>query len=140
MRDEPQQSHPKHGAVRIDVGVRKPAPTWGLRARGITGYKGVNMLITLTPEIEQALNEYAEKQGTTIESLALGAIREKFPCHQWIRQESRKPKVETLADRLAPYIGVISSSEVVPGGANLSVDGGKKFAQGLLEKRERGRL
>nr|VFJ69398.1 MAG: hypothetical protein BECKDK2373B_GA0170837_12442 [Candidatus Kentron sp. DK] len=86
------------------------------------------MPIPLTPEIEQALNEYAKKQEATIESLALGAIREKFPCHQRIRQTPRKPKAETLADRLAPYVGVVSSSEVVPGGANLSVDGGKKFA------------
>nr|VFJ42663.1 MAG: hypothetical protein BECKFW1821A_GA0114235_100215 [Candidatus Kentron sp. FW] len=87
----------------------------------------MNMLITLTPEIEQALNEHAEKQGTTIESLALGAIREKFPCHQWIQQKSRKPGIETLADRLAPYIGIISSSEVIPGGANLSADDGNLF-------------
>ncbi len=36
------------------------------------------MVITLTPEIEQALNELAEKQRTTIESLPLTAIREKF--------------------------------------------------------------
>jgi hypothetical protein len=93
------------------------------------------MVITLTPEIEQTLNELAEKQGTTIELLALSAIREKIA-----RIKNRKRKVKTLADRLAPYIGVISSSEFVPGGANMSVDSGKAFAQGLLEKRKQGRL
>ena len=36
------------------------------------------MVISLTPDIEQALNELAEKQGTTIELLALKALRERF--------------------------------------------------------------
>lgn len=87
------------------------------------------MVITLPPEIEQTLSELAEKQGTTIEHLALSAIREKFFHH---RSKVGKRNVKTLADRLAPYIGVISSSE----GANMSVDSGKKFAQHLLEEAE----
>jgi hypothetical protein len=43
---------------------------------------------------------------------------------------------ETLADYLADHIGVISSSEHIPGGAQMSKDCGKKFAEGLLRKRE----
>ena len=33
---------------------------------------------SVTPDIEQALNELAEKQGTIIELLALKALRERF--------------------------------------------------------------
>ncbi len=98
------------------------------------------MVITLTPEIEQALNELADKQGTTIELLALTAIREKFLYRRTPKAKAKTRKVKTLADRLAPYIGVISSSEVIPGGANMSADSGKKFSIGLLEKRKQGRL
>ena len=53
------------------------------------------------------------------------------------------PSVEpgkTLADFLADRIGVLSSSEYIPGGAQMSEDCGKKFAQGMVEKRKRGKL
>jgi hypothetical protein len=98
------------------------------------------MVITLTPEIEQALNEYAEKQGTTIELLALSAIREKFLYQETVKEHTNTRKVETLADRLSPYIGIISSSEIISGGANMSVDSSKKFVAGLLQKQKQGRL
>ena len=94
------------------------------------------MVITLTPDLEQLLNQLAEQQGTTVEILALNVIRERFLP----RRKIPKQHIKTLADRLAPYIGSISSREFVPGGANMSVDSGKKFAQGLLEKRKQGRL
>jgi len=42
----------------------------------------------------------------------------------------------SLADYLADHIGVISSSEYVPGGAQMSKDCGKKFAEGMLKKRQ----
>lgn len=86
------------------------------------------MFITLTPEIEQTLNKFANQQGTTIELLVLSAIREKFfPQQLWAHEKPQKREFETLIERLAPYIGTISSSECVPGGANMSVDSGKKF-------------
>ena len=43
----------------------------------------------------------------------------------------------TLADLLEGYIGVIRSSEHIPGGANMSVDTGKQFAEGLWEQYRR---
>ena len=98
------------------------------------------MIITLPFEIEHKLNELADKQGTTIELLALSAIREKFLYPRISKIQNRESKVKTLADRLAPYIGSISSSEFVKGGANMSVNTGKKFADGLLEKRKQGQL
>ena len=36
------------------------------------------MVITLTPELEAALNEAARRQGITPEAVALAALRERF--------------------------------------------------------------
>ena len=49
--------------------------------------------------------------------------------------EGNRPK--TLADFLEGYIGVVHSSENVPGGANMSVDSSKKFAEGLVKQYRR---
>ena len=43
-------------------------------------------------------------------------------------------KPQSLADYWADYIGSLDSSEVVPGGANLSSDTGDKFAELMMEK------
>ncbi len=43
----------------------------------------------------------------------------------------------TLADLLEGYIGAIHSSEHIPDGANMSVDTGKRFAEGLWEQYRR---
>ena len=50
-----------------------------------------------------------------------------------------KKRPETLADfmELDSFIGVVHSSESVPGGANMSVDSSKKFAEGLLKQYRR---
>jgi len=101
------------------------------------------MVITLTPEIEQALNELAEKQGTTIESLALNTLRERLfvPKAKPIRRTTNKQQsAKTLADLLTGYIGVIDSSEFIKGGAQMSINTGKKFTDILLEKRRQGKL
>ena len=42
----------------------------------------------------------------------------------------------TLADFLQGYVGVLHSSEYVPGGARLSEDSGRKFAEGLTAQRQ----
>ncbi len=49
---------------------------------------------------------------------------------------AKKRRPETLADfmELDSVIGILNSSEFVPGGANMSVDTGKKFAALLYEK------
>ena len=49
-------------------------------------------------------------------------------------------EAQTLADFLSDYIGILSSSEFVNGGAHMSENSGKKFTEGLLKKREEGRL
>jgi hypothetical protein len=76
------------------------------------------MTLTLTPEIESALAEEARKQGTTPEVLALDCLRERFVPAAAPAPPAEGP--QTLADFLAGHIGVLSSSEHVPGGAGLS--------------------
>ena len=93
--------------------------------------------ITLTPDLERALSEQARKQGTSPENLALDSLRERFLLSA--------PQVAgegqgSLTDFLANHIGVLSSSEHVPGGARMSENSGNKFAKGLVKKRREGRL
>ncbi len=44
----------------------------------------------------------------------------------------------TLADFLQGHIGILHSSEYILGGARMSEDSGKKFAEGLLKQRQQG--
>lgn len=96
------------------------------------------MTITLTPEIESALAKEACKQGTTVEVLALDYLRARFvPAEDG---ETAAQPQGTLADFLADHIGVLASSEYVPGGARMSEASGKKFAAAMIQKRQQGRL
>ena len=90
------------------------------------------MEIALTPEVETALHEQARKEGTSPEMVAIKALREKFvgPEPPQVRPEQEG----SLADFLAGHIGVLSSDEVVPGGARMSEKSGADFAQGFDEK------
>ena len=97
------------------------------------------MRITLTPDIEQAVNEYARIQGTTPELLVLGTLRSRF----LLTTESgitETEQCETLADQLHEHIGVLHSSERIPGGARMSEDCGAKFTEGLIRKREQEKI
>ncbi len=96
------------------------------------------MKITLTPDIESALAEQARRQGTTPETLAIDALRERFVSS--VATETPAEGQETLADFLAGHLSVLSSSEYVPSGARMSENCGKKFAAGLVKKRQKGRL
>ena len=86
------------------------------------------MVITLTPDLEKALAERARKLGTTPETLALDSLRERFA-------PTPLPKLQgTMADFLKDFIGVLNSSEFVKGGAQMSVDTGKKFSAIVYKK------
>lgn len=90
--------------------------------------------ITLPPELETAVAERAKRSGTTPELLALDSLRREF-------LPPVPPESEgTMADFFAGYIGVIDSGEIVPGGANMSEDTGRKFKEILLEKHRLGKL
>ena len=95
------------------------------------------LTITLTPELEKAATERAEQQGTTAELIALDSLRRQLlPA-----PAASSPNHEgSLADFLGDFIGCLHSSENVPGGAQMSKDSGKKFAQGMMKKRADGRL
>jgi len=96
------------------------------------------MNIELTPDIESALTEQARKMGTTPETLALDSLRERFV--QATPNENTVERQETLADFLSGYIGILHSGEYIPGGARMSEGSGKKFAAGMVERRQQGRL
>lgn len=96
------------------------------------------MEITLPPDIEQILAEEARKRGTTTELLALASLRERFVPQP--AEEVSTDEYNTLAEFLSGQIGVLHSSEEVPGGANMSEASGQKFAAGLLQKRQQGHL
>ncbi len=100
------------------------------------------MKITVPPELERALNAQARKLGTTAELVALDSLRERFVRTRRKRghDEGEGDGRKTLADFLKGYVGVLDSSELVEGGARMSEEPGKKFAQALIEKRSRGRL
>jgi hypothetical protein len=96
------------------------------------------MEITLPPDIERALTEQASKQGTTPELLALDSLRERFLD---VREQAAPPgEYTTLAEFLMGHIGVLHSNEQVSGGARMSEDSGRHFAEGLLRKRQQGHL
>jgi len=92
------------------------------------------MTISLTPEVEKALEEEAHSLGVAPEDLALEILERSLAKREPL--SSGAPR--NLADYLEEYIGVIDSSEYVPGGARMSEATGKKFAAGLLAK-HRGR-
>ena len=95
------------------------------------------MIITLTPDIEQALTVEARKRGRTPEQLALDSLRDRFLFPD--TDISLSAEQTSLADFLRGHIGVLHSSEHVPGGARLSENSGRKFASGLAAKRQEKR-
>ncbi len=96
------------------------------------------MTITLPFDLAGVLTEQARKQGTTPERIARDYLRERLLPS--VTTESTTKEQGTLADFLVDYIGVISSSEHVPGGARMSENSGRKFTAGLVKKRQEGRL
>jgi len=101
--------------------------------------RGPTMTITLSGEIEKGLVEQAGKLGTSPEALAIWTLRQRFgPASTASAQEPAAPA--SMADFLGEFIGCISSDEHVPGGARMSDDPGRQFAEGMLEKRRQDRL
>jgi len=97
------------------------------------------MKITVPPEIERALTKQAHKIGTTPELLVLDSLRQRFLSSE-SEEEPEGEEPRTLADFLDGYIGVLHSSEHVPGGAAMSEKSGEKFGANLIRKRDAGRL
>ena len=120
--------------------------------------------ITLPPELEEAVLEEAEQKGTTAELLTLDALQQRFLHLPMVRplpegatladalsnyigavnSSDKFPEVEvpgeTMLEFFEGYVGVLHSSEHIPGGAAMSQKTGQKFAEGMLEKRKKGKL
>ena len=90
------------------------------------------MNIPLTPDIERALSEHARRLGTTPERLAIDSLREHFVATV---AQSPTENGGTLAGLLHEHIGVLRSSDHVPGGARMSESSGEKFSAGLVQSR-----
>ena len=84
------------------------------------------MNLMLTPDIETSLVKKAQYLGTTPELLALDLLRQQLLGDS---QNGSQEATDTLADFLGPHVGVLST-----GGAQLSQQSGRKFAEGLLNK------
>ena len=95
------------------------------------------MIITLTPDLEQAIAAEARKLGRTPEQLALDSLRERFLSPESDLSPQGEPA--TLVDFLGGDLGVLHSSEHVPGGARLSEERGRKFAAALITQRHQKR-
>lgn len=97
------------------------------------------MTIVVTPGVHEELARRAREQGTTPDLLAEGYLRERLSVEEGAAPpEGSAP--QNLAERLKGYVGVLHSSEHVPGGAQMSERTGEKFARILQQRREQGRL
>lgn len=94
------------------------------------------LTLRIPPALHQAIDDAARTQGTTVESLAAEVLRERFAPENG--QTAAETGGGTLADLLAPYIGVLDSGEVVPGGARLS-ERRRDYAAMLLRDHREGR-
>ncbi len=94
------------------------------------------MELTLTPDIESAIKIQASQTGATPEQIALEGLRMLFV--PGIEPADGPPA--SLADFLHGYIGVIHGSESVAGGAQMSEETGKRFAQLMAQKRVQDHL
>jgi predicted transcriptional regulator len=95
------------------------------------------MTIDLGPDLEQRLDDFARRKGTTPESLVRSAVEQLLAP---AKAEEDTPTPGSLAELLQGYAGVFDSREWVPGGARLSENTGEKFTDILVEKRAQGHL
>jgi len=92
--------------------------------------------ITLPPELEQAVCERAQQQGTTPELYLLADLRDRYLLEvpHAIETEIDQSEGETMADFFAGYAGTVNSREIIPGGVHLSKDTGRRFTELMLKK------
>lgn len=98
------------------------------------------MTIVVTPAVHEELAKRAREQGTTPDLLADVYLRERLAVEEKTDAPPTEATPRNLAERLKGYVGVLHSSEHVPGGAQMSERTGEKFARILQQRREQGRL
>ena len=94
------------------------------------------MSIQLPPDLEEALDQFARRRGTTPDSFVESLVRKELSA----APEADPAPAGSLAEFLEGYAGVFDSREFIPGGARLSENTGEQFTDILVEKRAQGRL
>ena len=98
------------------------------------------MNIALTPELEQALTEKAEQQGTTPELMALHALEMLYPASSAASGKLNEADGEILADFLANRTGRTDSRKRNGGKTSQLSTDEQSFSEHLEEKRRQGHL
>lgn len=88
--------------------------------------------ITLPPDLEAPLAEEARRLGTTPELLALDSLRQQFVPKT---ASSQPATAGSLFDFLSGYVGRVNGISEA-----LSENCGQRFADGLAEEYQQGRL
>ncbi len=79
--------------------------------------------IILPPELEKIVTEKTERQGTTPEIWTVEMLRQTLHSEDSSQPASEiVPEGGTMLDFFEGYVGVLHSSEFVPGGAQMSTD------------------
>jgi hypothetical protein len=99
--------------------------------------EGQHMVINLRPELANAVEAEADRRGTTAEVVAIQCLEERFAPRAAAQDNGGSA---TMADYLAEFIGVIDTSQLVPGGARLSEKNGSDFANLMRAKKTQGKL
>ncbi len=94
-----------------------------------------DLTLTLPPDLGRAMAEQAKRLGTTPELLALDSLRKHFVAA--VSEKASTAGMETMADFLDGYIGVLDSREHTPGGARMSERCGEKFTAMLVDEHRR---
>ena len=99
----------------------------------------MTLLVDLPPKAQSRLRERAAEAGKEENVLAALLLTELLvPEEEDV--ETDELAGGTLADLLKGRTGLFRSSERIPGGARMSENTGKQFADGMEEKRRRGHL
>ena len=88
--------------------------------------------------LQAALKQLADGEPVilTAKGVELAAMIPIANLDRHLEETAQTEEPATLADFLQGYVGVLHSSEYVPGGARLSEDSGRKFAEGLTAQRQ----
>ena len=96
-----------------------------------------NIMLSADEHLIEAAYQRAAEEHTTLNEQFQMWLKH-YVQHEQQAESHETPSEEqgTLADFFQGHIGILHSSEYIPGGARMSVDSGKKFAAGLLKKRQ----
>ena len=99
-----------------------------------------NITLSADEDLIEAAGQRAAAEHTTLkEQFRLWLKNYVEHEQQVVSHEITSEAQGTLADFLQGHIGILHSSEYIPGGARMSEDSGKKFAKGLLEQHQQGK-